>query len=368
MHHSLPPLRYAELGDTPSADFHRTLAVRARRYLVERGDHRYADGARLLKAAGLAAACVGAYVLSLQQTSATGFAAAYVTAIFLCMLLNVDVNHDASHDVFLRSRRLNRLVSRLVTVLLGIDPDYWRVRHVAFHHLYPNIAPHDLDIEENGIFRQTPFQRWRPYMRYQHRYWPLIAALSLPWIAWVFDWRDHLGRTPLHDRKLLRGARGWGVFLASKLAHLTLALLLPSLMLAEHGIGWPVVLACYLLAQMGASLLVVFLLLGTHWAQASFHEAPAGGRLAQDWYTHNFATACDWQPTPRWLQWGTGGLHLHLTHHLFPGWHHRHYEALAPIVAQTAAEFGLPYRCLSYRELMQAQQTFLKHLGATPTP
>jgi linoleoyl-CoA desaturase len=58
-----------------------------------------------------------------------------------------------------------------------------------------------------------------------------------------------------------------------------------------------------------------------------------------------------------------GGLNLHLTHHLFPGWNHRHYDALAGIVAQTAAECGQAYRCIGYRELIRAQQDFLRTMG-----
>jgi linoleoyl-CoA desaturase len=359
----LPPLSYAEAGE---ADFHRVLNERAQTYLVACQDHRFANGRRLFKAAFLAVACIASYLLALQQDAAPAFVGAYVAAIFFCMLLNIDVNHDASHNVFLRSRLANRVVGRLVTLLLGIDPDYWRVRHTDYHHLYPNIEHYDLDTEENGFFRQTPFQRWRPHMRQQHRYWPLMAAMSLPYIAWVFDWQDHLRRTALREKNLLPGLAGWLLFIASKLGHLTLALIIPLYAAQAHGLGWPVVILTYLAAQMAASLFVVFLLLGTHWAQASFYQAPADGVMAQGWYAHNFATACDWFPEPRWLQWIMGGLNLHLTHHLFPGWHHRHYEALAAIVAATAEEFGLPYRCLGYRQLLRAQQEFLQSMGRAP--
>lgn len=363
---ALPPLCYAAPNVCGEAGFEQALQARARGYLTARGDHRYADSAHLLKAALLAAACLACYLFSLTASTASGFSSAYLAAIAVCMLLNIDVNHDASHNVFLRSQRGNRVVGRLVTLLLGIDPDYWRVRHVDFHHRYPNIEHYDLDTEENGIFRQTPFQRWRPHMRQQHRYWPLIAALSLTWIAWVFDWRDRLGHTPLRQHGLLRGISGWTLFLASKLGHLLLALGLPLAAADAHGLGWQLSLACYLAAQMAGSLLLVFLLLGTHWAQAAFYPAPPDGRLAQGWHRHNFATACDWLPTPRWLQWGMGGLNLHLTHHLFPGWHHRHYPALADIVAHTAAEHGLPYRCLNYRQLLAGQRRFLRKMGQQP--
>lgn len=368
MNPALIPLRYADTGATAEADFGRTLAARAQAYLEARGDHRYADGASLAKVVLLGVGCLAFYMLCLTQTTAAGFAGAYVAAVFFGMLVNIDANHNASHNVFLRSPLGNRVLSRGLTLILGLDPDYWRVRHTEFHHPYPNVEDYDLDIEENGFFRQTPFQRWRPYMRFQHRYWPLMAALSLPWIVWVFDWRDRLGFTPLRDKHLLPGGGGWLLFLASKAGHVALTLGLPLWVALARGIDWKVVAGAYLAAQMVSSLLLVFLLLGTHWARAAFYEAPADGRLPLGWHAHNFITACDWLPTPRWLQWGMGGLNLHLTHHLFPGWHHRHYPALSAIVAQTAAEFGHSYRCIGYRELLRAQQDFLRTLGRRPEP
>lgn len=41
-----------------------------------------------------------------------------------------------------------------------------------------------------------------------------------------------------------------------------------------------------------------FLLLGTHWADAEFFQAPADHVMPHGWYHHNFATACDWVTSP----------------------------------------------------------------------
>jgi len=200
-------------------------------------------------------------------------------------------------------------------------------------------------------------------MRYQHLYWPLIAALSLPYIAWIFDWSDRLNKTPLREKRVLAGRGGWALFVLCKLLHVALVLVVPLILCHLHGIGWGWVLLAYALSQMFASLLVVFLLLGTHWAQAEFYPAPAGDSMPHGWYRHNFATACDWQPEPRWLEHLTGGLNYHLTHPLFPGWNHRHYPALAAAVAEVAQRHGMAYRCIGYRELLAQQQRFLRLMG-----
>ncbi|MBC3219776.1 fatty acid desaturase family protein [Serratia fonticola] len=360
---SLPPLSFPADGEQA---FHRELKRRAHAYLSGRNDHRFADVARWVKAIVLLLLCVGFYLLSLMQQQGLAFMLCYFAFVMMGMLLNVNVNHDASHNAFARTPWVNRLAGRLVTIPLGVDPDYWRTRHVSYHHVYANVEHYDLDTEENGFFRQTPFQQWRAHMRYQHLYWPLIAALSLPYIALVFDWSDRLGKTPLATEGVLAGRKGWAVFIASKLCHIVVVLVIPLVVCQQHGIGWQTVLIAYLLSQMLASLLVVFLLLGTHWAQAEFYAVPEGGQMPQGWYRHNFATACDWETSPKWLHHLTGGLNYHLTHHLFPGWNHRHYPALAAILAELAPRYAMDYRCIGYRELLQQQQRFLRTMGQQP--
>lgn len=53
-----------------------------------------------------------------------------------------------------------------------------------------------------------------------------------------------------------------------------------------------------------------------------------------------------WAPLPGspLLGWYVGGLNYQIEHHLFPRVAHVHYPAIAPIVARTAREFGLPYQ------------------------
>lgn len=356
----LKPLVFPADGEQP---LHQALKRAARDYLAD--DHRYANRWLLTRALVLLVSCVGFYALSLIQHNGLAFVGCYFLFVIMGMLLNVVVNHDASHNVFFRAPWANRLVGRLVTLPLGVDPDYWRVRHVDFHHASANVEHYDLDTEENGILRQTPFQRWRAHMRYQHIYWPLIAALSLPYVAWVFDWSDRLGKTPLTSKGVLPGCQGWALFLVSKVCHVVLVLGLPLILAQYNGVGWSVVLLAYAVSQMCASLLVVYLLLGTHWAEAQFYRVTET-TMPHGWYQHNFSTACDWLTTPHWLRHFTGGLNFHLTHHLFPGWSHRHYPALAAIIEQLAAQHGMDYRCIGYRELLRQQQQFLREMGREP--
>ncbi|MET3132694.1 linoleoyl-CoA desaturase [Oxalobacteraceae bacterium GrIS 1.11] len=353
----LAPLHFKSARDCA---FRRELREEAERYLQNEGGHRFANGWLYLKGAALAGATLACYLLALRAGGALSFTLALVACLCGAMAMALNLLHDAAHLALARSSRFNRVLRRLVGIPVGIDTDYWTIRHVQFHHTYANVEGYDLDIEPNPFLRQTPFQAWSPQYRYQHIYWPLIAALSLPYLNWYSDWADRFGATPV-------GARGqgpgWLLFLSCKLAHVLLMLVLPIWAVRGAGIGWGTVLGAYFLGQMLASCILVSLILGTHWAEVEFFQPGADGTLPHTWHEHTFRTSCDWAPKPVWLGWFLGGLNQHLTHHLFPTYSHRHYPALAKIVARLALKHQFGYRELSYRQLLSSQQTFLKAMG-----
>ena len=364
----LPKLHYSNYAETA---FHQRLMSEAEAYLTQKGDHRYANSTLICKNLLLLVLCGLCYLLSLQQVNVWLFALYYFGFVMLAMLVNINAQHNACHNVLFRMPLANRIFGRLVTLRLvtlplGVDPHYWRVRHVDYHHICPNnMENYDLDMEENGVFRQTPFQKWYPHMRYQTYYWPFIAGLSLPYIAWVFD--DQLGKTSLAaDNKTLTGIKGWGLFLASKILHFTIALIVPMHILASVGISWYLVLLVYLLTQMLSSLFVVCLLLGTHWVDPAFYTAPKNNHIEHGGYHQQFTPCCDWYPSPKILNESLGRLNLYLTHHLFSGWSHHHYSALMLIVERFAKGYQLPYRRLSYPELLTSQLKFISKMDQKP--
>ncbi len=170
------------------------------------------------------------------------------------------------------------------------------MRHNIFHHGYPNVEGHDLDIEENGLLRQAPGQKWYPHMRFQHLYWPFISSFALVYMAWFFDWRDRFGLTAVRTQNVLPGIKGWSVFLAQKALHFAVCLLLPAVSVVQHDLPWWIVIVTYLLSQMISSIIIVFMFLGTHWVAPQFHAPDADNTLPCGWYRHCFGTTCDWDP------------------------------------------------------------------------
>lgn len=336
-----------------------------RALLTERGDHRYADGRMLVKTVMLAGGCIGSYALALHQSDLPLYFSWYFAAIVFAMLLTVNVVHDASHNAFLKGKKANAWVNRIVAIPLGLDPDCWRVRHVRFHHGFTNIECYDPDTAENGLMRQTPWQRWRPFMRAQRYYWPLVAALTFPWYIWIVDWLDRGGYTPVTPHLAQQGIIGWTFFLTGKSLHAAFSLVLPMWLLADRFSAGSILLT-YMLCQMISSLIFVMLVIGTHWAKGSAQLPPDGGKMAQGRLSHTFATTFDWSTRPAFMGYWLGGLNLHLTHHLFPHWSHRHYPQLSRIIEDVAAREGLDYRRLTLADLMSLEQRFLRRMGERP--
>lgn len=358
---SPPPLRFA--GDDRS--LRQALDAAAADWARTHGEHRFADAGMIAKMLLLLALGAVGYGLALRQTTPLAFIAAYFVFINAGMLLAINVVHDASHNAFLRSARGNRLLNRFISLPLGMDPECWRVRHVIFHHPRVNVQDHDLDIEENGVLRQTPHQRWKPFMRWQRFYWPLVAAMTFPTIIWVFDWQDRAGLTPVGARMASQGWRGWAGFLAAKTAHLALALGLP-LYCCSTDVGAVTVLLAYFLSQIGASLIFVLLILGTHWAKGCFFAAPPEARFPHGQWEHQFLTTFDWKITPGGIGYWLGGMNMHLTHHLYPDWSHRHYLALGRLVGEVARKHGIDYEYPGLRDFLGGQQRFLAKMGLGP--
>lgn len=361
-----PLLRFQPANSTP---FAHALKSAAQNWLEGQDEHRHANVGIALKTMFLAALSACAYAAVLRASSAPGLMLAFMTFSGLSMALAMNVLHDAAHEALFRRAAWNRWARRLVSIPVGVDSDYWTVRHVQIHHTWANVDGLDLDIEPNPFLRQTPYQAWAPQYRYQHRYWPLIAALSLPYLCWYSDWADRLGLTKVGHPAGLQNTGAWARFLLNKAAHIGLMLVWPAAVLIEQGtgLGLATVLGAYVIGQLLASCFLVAMILGTHWAEVEFFRPePCQQRLPHTWYEHSFLTACDWVPRPAWLGYWLGGLNHHLTHHLFPTWSHRHYTGLAKVVAQTAQEHGLPYRSLRYGELHAAQQRFLRAMGERP--
>jgi linoleoyl-CoA desaturase len=79
-------------------------------------------------------------------------------------------------------------------------------------------------------------------------------------------------------------------------------------------------------------------------------------------------TTADFAPENELLTFFVGGLNFQIEHHLFQRICHIHYPAIAPIVRQTALEFGIPYLCnTTFSSAFASHVALLQTLGTKET-
>jgi linoleoyl-CoA desaturase len=350
------PLKF----DTPDA-FRRALRERIDQYFATSGRRPRDVPQMYAKSALMLASLTGTYVLLVCGVT-TGWLAVPLAVLLGLALAGVgfNVQHDGGHTAYSSRGWVNKLAAMTLD-LLGGSSYIWARKHNAMHHSYANITGQDDDIDVGFLGRLSPHQRRRALHRFQHWYlWVLYGFLAVKWHL-VDDFRDVLtGRIGTHRLPRPRG-RDLAVFVGGKVVFFTLAFGLPLLL---H--PWWCVLALYGVASLveGVVLSVVFQL--AHCVEEAEFPLPRAdtGRMASSWATHQVQTTVDFAPGNRLLAWYIGGLNFQIEHHLFPQICHVHYPALAPLVAQTCAAFGLRYTIArTFRAGVVSHFRWLRRMG-----
>jgi linoleoyl-CoA desaturase len=100
-----------------------------------------------------------------------------------------------------------------------------------------------------------------------------------------------------------------------------------------------------------------------------FTQPDDKGLMRDSWAIHQLKTTTDFAPNNKLVTWFVGGLNFQVVHHLFPKVSHVHYPKLAPIVAQTAKEFNLPYHCIpTFTQAVLGHGRMLRALGREDVP
>lgn len=69
------------------------------------------------------------------------------------ILLAFNCSHDCVHNTFSKSRKLNNFIYYITFNLQGVNSRLWKIRHIASHHIFPNVDGCDADIDNNPFIR-----------------------------------------------------------------------------------------------------------------------------------------------------------------------------------------------------------------------
>ena len=346
-------------------DFFSVLNQRVHRYFTEKNISRTANTEMVIKTVFMFCLYLAPYLLLISGTVSS--TATMLTCFVLMGIglagIGLSVMHDANHGAYSKKKWINTVLGYSLN-LIGGHAMTWKVQHNVLHHTYTNIHEADEDISPRGVLRLAPASPWKPAHRFQHWYaWVLYCLLTLVWV-FVKDFtrlRKYQREGLLHSQHTT-ALREWVILIVTKLVYLFCMIVLPAWLLPFS--VWQI-LAGFLLMHTVAGFMLSVIFQPAHVAEGTEYPMPdADGRLENSWAVHQLHTTANFAPSSSFFSWFVGGLNYQIEHHLFPNICHVHYRKIAPIVAQTAAEFNLPYRSVpSFRKALMLHARQLKKLG-----
>jgi linoleoyl-CoA desaturase len=351
-----------KFSSASGAPFYATLRQRVDAYFLTRQLSRHANGAMWTKTVLLLTSFSVLYGLLLWEPIPPGPRLVLAGLLGACnAFIGFNVCHDALHGAFSARPRVNQALGRLFN-LLGANPYVWGLTHNLVHHTYTNIPGHDEDIEvAPGLLRMSPEEPWRPWQRYQHLYaFPLYGLASLAWVFrkdFVKFFQPRIGQhAARHPR------REYVNLFFYKALYLGLYLGVP---LAVLPLTWGQVLLGFVVLHLVEGVVMGLVFQLAHVVEGTaFPAADPSGTMPEAWAAHQLRTTANFAPCSRAAAFFCGGLNRQIEHHLFPRVCHIHYPALAPIVRETAREFGLPYlENLSFGAALRSHYRLLRRLG-----
>jgi linoleoyl-CoA desaturase len=128
---------------------------------------------------------------------------------------------------------------------------------------------------------------------------------------------------------------------AGKLVYYFVFMFVPVVIL---GIPFWYICAGFLLMHFISGVILTLVFQLAHSVEGTDYPTPCEkGTIDNAWALHQMATTVNFSTRTAWISWYVGGLNFQVEHHLFPAICHVHYYELAPIVKQTAQEYGVPY-------------------------
>jgi linoleoyl-CoA desaturase len=244
-------------------------------------------------------------------------------------LATITVLHDAGHRMFSSRPWVNAVAVQLAAPG-GLWSGHWALKH-RVHHKFSQIYPYDESTRSSSALRLHEAAPVSTSLRYQHVYaWPLYC------LAWLGEFRSQLrylrtgeisGLEPTPVAPRVRS------FLAEK----ALCAVVLSGYAAALGVGRLLVLLA--VAETFASIIVALVLAVGHINQ---------GLVASDdpevaWAENLMLSTASFSTRSTVARWLSGGLSLHLAHHLRPvALRSELPELHRTVVQQVAARTGLP--------------------------
>ncbi|NNE70581.1 MAG: acyl-CoA desaturase [Rhodothermales bacterium] len=331
-------------------------------YFEQTGKSRKATPGMVLKTFLILGVTFGTYALIMLGSLTLGqmWLATFVIGLGMAGI-GFSVAHDALHGAYSSNKAVNALLGFTFDIM-GANGYMWKITHNVIHHTYTNIHDVDEDLTVSPLLRLSPGARHYWFHRFQHRYG--FLAYGLATVNWLFakDFQQFLKKDigPYVNKK--HPLPQIALLVVSKALAITWMIVLP---LVYLDITWWQFLIGFLTAHMTAGIILGVIFQLAHVVEGPEFPLPDDkGTMEYAWLVHEMRTTANFAFANKPLSWYIGGLNYQIEHHLFPQTCSVHYPAIAPIVQEVAAEYGIPYHYNpTLREAIASHYRMLKKLG-----
>jgi len=265
----------------------------------------------------------------------------YFTLGIMLVFVFLNVIHDAVHGTIFKKRWANRIFVHFFD-LMGANSFIWQLRHVRFHHNYPNVNHWDTDIEQSSLFRVFPDGAYSKMHRYQHIYLPLLYPFYLANWLLVRDFKDFFDRSRTVRKLVVIPWTEYLKLILFKAFFIFYIVVLPKFVL---DLSWTTMLIAFCIMLFTASIFSLLVLLSPHAnTENSFPVPDEKNRLPHNWMMHMLVTTNDVTHDNFFTRFCMGCFNFHVVHHLFPDVNHVYYPEITQKLEAIAKEMNLPYR------------------------
>ncbi|MDZ4808342.1 MAG: fatty acid desaturase [Bacteroidota bacterium] len=348
----------------PPNGFYNTLKQRVQHYFKETEISRYANTQAVIKALVFFGLYISLYVTILTTAMPLWlFLLSWFVMGMFMLFTAMSIVHDAAHNAFSSRKWVNQFLLRFAN-LVGGDGYMYKYKHTISRHPYTNIHGIDIDLEQSGLVRVTPYTKSKGKHKYQYWYMKVLYPFYILFWVLLRDFKyyrmERIGPVEAHHHRI-----HWLLLFTSKVFYIFYMLVLPAIILPLP--FWQILLGFFLM-HVGSGIVAMFALLANHVVEDSLFVVPdADGLIKCSWGEHQLRTTDDYSPDSKIISFMFSGLNHHVAHHLFPNYCHVHYPAITKLVRVTAREFGLRYRYNSITGGLQSHFRLLRKLSKPAT-
>jgi len=360
-------MQHPKFRKANSTGFSKTLRTRVNEYFKTKNLSKQANANMVIKTIiMLSLFLVPLIILSTGFiTTPLALFAMYLTSGIGMAGVGMSVMHDANHGSYSKNKKVNEFLGYTMN-LIGANAYVWKIQHNVLHHTYTNIEDADDDIATPFFLRFSPNDHKHWLNKYQHIYtWFFYGLSTIMWIT-VKDFINlnrfyNMGLVKANITKENLKVAAW------KMVYYVYALVLPLIMIPLS--PWLIVLA-FLSMHFFTGLVISTIFQTAHIMPNADYPLPdENSEIENEWLVHQMATTTNYAPKSKVLSWFIGGLNFQVEHHLLPNVCHVHYKELAPIVKQTAEEYGIPYNYkATFLDAIVDHVKMLRYLGTAEPP